>query len=72
MNPNKRFRRLLEPGQIGSVKTKNRIIKPTSSMGYQYDKEDGYITEKFIHFCEAFARGGAGLMIVEGGTVDYL
>jgi len=63
--------KLLEPGQIGSLKTKNRIVKPTSSMGYQYDKDDGHITERFLHFCEAFARGGAGLMIVEGGTIDH-
>jgi 2,4-dienoyl-CoA reductase (NADPH2) len=71
MTTNPRFSKLLEPGQIGSVKTKNRIVKPTSSMGYQYDKDDGHITERFIHFCEAFARGGAGLMVVEGGTIDY-
>lgn len=71
MARNIKFTKLLEPGHIGSVKTKNRIVKPTSSMGYQYDKDNGHITEKFLHFCEAFARGGAGLMIVEGGTIDY-
>lgn len=71
MTTDQRFYKLLEPGRIGSVKTKNRIVKPTSSMGYQYDKDDGHVTEKFLHFCEAFARGGAGLMVIEGGTIDY-
>jgi 2,4-dienoyl-CoA reductase (NADPH2) len=71
MAVNSKFLKLLEPGQIGNVKTKNRIVKPTSSLGYQYDEDDGHITERFLHFCEAFARGGAGLMVIEGGTIDY-
>jgi len=71
MKRNERFSRLLEPSHIGSVKTKNRIIKTTSSMGYQFDEVDGHITEKFLYFVEAIAKGGVGLMIVEGGTLDY-
>ncbi len=71
MKENKRFSRLLEQSHIGSVKTKNRIIKTTSSMGYQFDEVDGHITEKFLYFIEAIAKGGVGLMIVEGGTLDY-
>jgi 2,4-dienoyl-CoA reductase (NADPH2) len=68
---NRQFNKLLEPSQIGKVKTKNRMIKPTSSMGYQIDEVDGHITDQFIYFVEAIAKGGVGLQIVEGGTLDY-
>ncbi len=71
MSEHSRFSRLLEPSQIGSVKMKNRMIKTTSSMGYQIDEIDGHITDKFIYFVEAIAKGGVGLMIVEGGTLDF-
>ncbi len=40
-------------------------------MGYQFDEIDGHITDKFIYFVEAIAKGGVGLMIVEGGTLDF-
>jgi 2,4-dienoyl-CoA reductase (NADPH2) len=71
MADNSRFRLLLSPGQIGSIKTKNRIIKSTNSMGYQKDEYDGYMTQKHIAYTEALARGGVGLIITEGGTIDY-
>lgn len=66
-----RFKLLLSPGQIGSIKTKNRLIKSTNSMGYQKDEYDGHITQKHIAYTEALARGGVGLIITEGGTIDY-
>jgi 2,4-dienoyl-CoA reductase (NADPH2) len=71
MSGNERFSRLLEPSHIGNVKTKSRIIKPTSSMGYQIDEVDGHITDQFLYFVEAIAKGGVGLQIVEGGTLDF-
>jgi 2,4-dienoyl-CoA reductase (NADPH2) len=71
MNGNERFSKLLEPSQIGKVKTKNRMIKPTSSMGYQIDEVDGHLTDQFLYFVEAIAKGGVGLQIVEGGTLDF-
>jgi 2,4-dienoyl-CoA reductase (NADPH2) len=71
MAVNERFRMLLSPGQIGSIKTKNRFIKSTNSMGYQKDERDGYMTQKHIAYTEALARGGVGLIITEGGTIDY-
>ena len=71
MNGKARFPNLLEPYHIGRVKTRNRMIKTVSSMGYQYDEKDGHMTPKQIAFSEAIARGGVGLMISEGGTLDY-
>ena len=71
MTENSRFKMLLSPGQIGSIKTKNRFIKSTNSMGYQIDERDGYMTQKHIAYTEALAKGGVGLIITEGGTIDY-
>src|SRR4030067_2896792 len=71
MAENKRFKHLLSPGRIGSLITKNRIVKTSSSLGYQYDETDGRITEKHISFSEAIARGGSGLIITEGGIFDW-
>jgi 2,4-dienoyl-CoA reductase (NADPH2) len=67
MSVSKKFQKLLDPGRIGRITTKNRIIKTTSSMGYQYDEKDGHMTERQLYFSEAIARGGVGLMISEGG-----
>ncbi len=71
MSGNKRFHKLLEPGRIGRINTRNRIVKTVSSMGYQYDEKDGHITERQLYFSEAIARGDAGLMISEGGIFDW-
>jgi len=49
------FEKILEPGRIGKLQTKNRIIKVCGGA------ED--ITEKNLAFHEALARGGAGLII---------
>lgn len=40
-------------------------------MGYQIDEVDGHMTDKFLYFVEAIAKGGVGLQIVEGGTLDF-
>ncbi len=53
----------MEPGQIGSVRTKNRILKTGSTLGF-YPWEEGHIQQKVIDSYEAFAKGGAGLVTV--------
>jgi 2,4-dienoyl-CoA reductase (NADPH2) len=57
------FERLMEPGYIGSVRTKNRILKTGSTLGF-YPWEDGHIQQKVIDSYEALAKGGAGLVTV--------
>jgi 2,4-dienoyl-CoA reductase (NADPH2) len=57
------FRKLMEPGQIGSVRTKNRILKTGSTLGF-YPWEGGHIQQKVIDSYEALAKGGAGLVTV--------
>ena len=71
MSGNKRFSRASGTLSHRIVKTKNRMIKTTSSMGYQIDEVDGHITDRFLYFVEAIAKGGVGLQIVEGGTLDF-
>jgi 2,4-dienoyl-CoA reductase (NADPH2) len=58
-----RFERLMEPGYIGSVRTKNRILKTGSTLGF-YPWEDGHIQQKVIDSYEVLAKGGAGLVTV--------
>ena len=53
----------MEPGYIGSVRTKNRILKTGSTLGF-YPWEGGHIQQKVIDSYEAFAKGGAGLVTV--------
>jgi 2,4-dienoyl-CoA reductase-like NADH-dependent reductase (Old Yellow Enzyme family)/thioredoxin reductase len=61
-----RFRRLFEPANIGRLQLRNRIVLPP--MGTNYAEEDGSVSERMIDYYEARARGGAGLIIVEGSA----
>jgi len=70
MNPADRFAKLLEPGRIGSVKTRNRIIK-TGAGTFMWHQDELHMNEPIKAFYEAFARGGVGLLIVESPTIDY-
>jgi 2,4-dienoyl-CoA reductase (NADPH2) len=63
-----RFVKLLEPGFIGPVKTRNRIIKSGATM-FMFREEE--VTEEAKAYYERFAIGGVGLVIVEAVTVDY-
>jgi 2,4-dienoyl-CoA reductase (NADPH2) len=57
------FRRLMEPGYLGSVRTKNRLLKTGSTLGF-YPWEDGHIQQEVIDSYEVLAKGGAGLVTV--------
>ncbi len=65
---NVHFKKLFEPGKIGSMLIKNRIVMPP--MGTNYCNNRGYITQRSIDYYEERARGGAGLIIIEGMAVD--
>lgn len=58
-----KFRKLMEPGYIGSVPTRNRLLKTGSSPGF-FPWEGGNIQQKAIDYYEALAKGGAGLVTV--------
>jgi 2,4-dienoyl-CoA reductase-like NADH-dependent reductase (Old Yellow Enzyme family)/thioredoxin reductase len=59
----KKFKRLFEPGQIGKMQVRNRIVMPP--MGTGYHDEGGYVSQRFIDYHEARAKGGVGLIIIE-------
>ncbi len=65
-----RFEKLLEPYHIGSVKTRNRIIKTGASSLYWHEDEL-HMNKTILAYYEAIARGGVGLLIVESPTIDY-
>ena len=69
MGGNSRFARILEPGNIGKLKTRNRIIKTAS--GTSFVEPTGFISDRMIAYYENLARGGVGLLIVESCGVEY-
>ena len=70
MDGKKRFAKLLEPGMIGKVKTRNRIYKTGASM-LTWHEDETHMNSKTLGYYEALARGGVGLISVESPIVDY-
>lgn len=70
MDGSTKFERLLEPGCIGSVKTRNRIIKTGAGL-LMWHEDDQHMREEVKAFYERLAAGGVGLLIVEAPGIDY-
>lgn len=66
----RKYKKLLEPGQIGAVKTRNRIYKTGASTNY-WNEDELHMNPITLAYYEALARGGAGLCVVESPTLDY-
>ena len=62
------FARLFEPGRVGAMEVKNRIIG--SPMERNYCTADGRVTQRYIDYMAARARGGVGMMYTEATYVD--
>ena len=60
------FKRIFEPVKIGQMKLKNRIVMPP--MGTNYAEAGGAVSQRMLDYYEARARGGTGLIIVEGSA----
>jgi 2,4-dienoyl-CoA reductase-like NADH-dependent reductase (Old Yellow Enzyme family)/thioredoxin reductase len=58
------FTRLFEPGKIGNIEVKNRIIMPPC--GTHYSSLDGHITDRQATYYGERAKGGAGVIVTEG------
>ncbi len=56
-----KFRKLVEPGRIGSLTIKNRLLKTGSTLGF-YPWEDGNVQQEMIDSYEVLAKGGAGIV----------
>jgi 2,4-dienoyl-CoA reductase (NADPH2) len=67
---NKQFEKLLEPGYIGPVKTRNRMVK-TGAGVMMWHEDETTMNAKVMAFYESLARGGVGLLIVESPTIDW-
>jgi 2,4-dienoyl-CoA reductase (NADPH2) len=70
MSDSIKFEKLLEPGYIGPVKTRNRIIKTGAGL-LMWHEDDVHMPKEMLAFYESMARGGVGLIIVESPTIDY-
>jgi 2,4-dienoyl-CoA reductase (NADPH2) len=68
MKMKNKFEKLLEPGRIGNVKTKNRIFK--TGAGSTLGDGSGKVTVRHKMFYGALARGGVGLIVVESASID--
>jgi len=64
-----KFEKLLEPGFIGKVRTRNRIIKTAN--GTSFIDPSGYVGDRALAYYEAMAKGGVGLLITESCGVEY-
>jgi len=64
----KQFTKLFEPGRIGNMELKNRLVMPP--MGTNYALKDGSVTQRQIDYYEERAKGGVGLVVVELSCVD--
>ncbi|HSW56841.1 MAG TPA: hypothetical protein VLH15_00400, partial [Dehalococcoidales bacterium] len=65
-----RFAKLLEPGYIGQVKTKNRLVK-TAQGSSVIQPDTGFVGERALNYYENLIKGGVGLLIVESCGVEY-
>jgi 2,4-dienoyl-CoA reductase-like NADH-dependent reductase (Old Yellow Enzyme family)/thioredoxin reductase len=62
------YPKLLEPGMIGNIQLKNRMIKAPQHTGLA--NPDGSVTDRMIRHYKETALGGCGLVIVEYAYVD--
>ncbi len=63
-----KFDRLFQPGRIGTMEVRNRIVMPPMATGYA--SEDGSVTDRLIAYYEERAKAGLGLIIVEISCID--
>ncbi len=64
-----RFEKLLEPGMIGPVKTRNRMLKTAN--GTSFMEADQTVGPRMIAWYERLAKGGVGFLVVESSGVEY-
>jgi 2,4-dienoyl-CoA reductase (NADPH2) len=62
---NVKLEKLLQPGKIGSVQTRNRMIKTAAYGWILWDTDKAKFRAEGLAYYEAIARGGVGLMVME-------
>lgn len=61
------YPRLFEPGRIGELTAKNRLVLPPMVRNYADDQ--GHATPRYVAHVERIARGGVGTIILEAAYV---
>jgi 2,4-dienoyl-CoA reductase-like NADH-dependent reductase (Old Yellow Enzyme family)/thioredoxin reductase len=62
------FPKLMEPGRIGTMAVKNRVVSAPMITGYA--TRDGMVTNRMLRFYAEKAKGGMGLIVVEYSYID--
>ncbi|MCT4596990.1 MAG: FAD-dependent oxidoreductase [Vallitalea sp.] len=62
------FNHIFQPMNIGTMEVKNRLVVPP--MVVSLCNEDGTITNRFVKYHEAKAKGGFGLIITENYAIS--
>jgi len=63
------FTQLFRKGKIGELEVRNRIVM--LPMSTNFPNENGGVTTELIDYYAERAKGGAGVIIVEGAAVDF-
>jgi 2,4-dienoyl-CoA reductase-like NADH-dependent reductase (Old Yellow Enzyme family)/thioredoxin reductase len=63
------FAKLFEPGRIGTMELKNRLIMPP--MEPNFGSATGEVTDRMVNYYAARAKGGVGLIVTHIACVDY-
>jgi 2,4-dienoyl-CoA reductase-like NADH-dependent reductase (Old Yellow Enzyme family)/thioredoxin reductase len=58
----KMLTKLFEPGRIGRMELKNRLVMGPLGHGMTYASKDGKLTDQFLAFYETRAKGGVGFI----------
>ncbi|MFM8770337.1 MAG: NADH:flavin oxidoreductase, partial [Rubrivivax sp.] len=69
MTPENPFSPLLQPGRIGGLELRNRIIM--APMGSNFAEDDGSCGERIQAYYEARAKGGAGLLTMGACAIAF-
>ena len=59
---------MFEPGRIGSLTLKNRIVKSPNTTAMS--NQDGTVTQRLVNHYKRIAEGGVGLIVVEYTYID--
>ncbi len=63
------FNTLFSPIRVNKLDIKNRIVFPAMHLNYT---PEGYVTDQMTAFYETRAKGGVGLIVVGGCTIDRI
>ena len=64
-----RFEKLLQPGTIGPVTTRNRMLKTAN--GTSLMEDDQTVGPRMVAYYERLAKGGVGYLVVESSGVEF-